>query len=74
MDLNMEDVITRAVVSGFIAVLFALIAALIADLLIASDDLTWSLIAVAFAAFFGGLAGYVTGARNAVGLGPGSLR
>lgn len=50
----------RAVIAGLVAVVFGLIATLIVDLFVPTTNLEWSLIAVGFASFVAGLAGYLS--------------
>ena len=57
----MERLIMGAIIAGIIAILFGVGATFIIDLITASGDLNWALIAVGFASFFAGAAGYVSG-------------
>jgi hypothetical protein len=57
----MERFIVGAIIAGIIAILFGVGATFIVDQITASDDLSWALIAVGFASFFAGAAGYISG-------------
>lgn len=54
-----------AVISGAFSVVFALAATYIFSLLFPAVGLAWALIAVMFAAFFAGAAGYLNGIARA---------
>jgi predicted membrane-bound spermidine synthase len=57
----MRNRVVGAIIAGIVAVIFAVIATLIVDALLPTSNLTWALIAVGFASFFAGLAGYLSG-------------
>ncbi len=60
----MQTLFTRSLIAGIVALLFGLIATLLVDVVIPTTNLQWALIAVGFASFFGGFAGYYFGFRE----------
>lgn len=56
----MESIFARAVISGLVAVVVGVIATFIVEIFIPTANLDWALIAVGFASFFSGLAGYLS--------------
>ena len=68
----MQRLIIGAFIAGIIAILFGVGATFIINQITASSDLNWALIAVGFASFFAGAAGYVSG-RLRHDSNPGSL-
>lgn len=59
-----ERLLTGAIISGAYAVGFGLVATVLVSLIFSTTNLTWALIAVGFATFFAGFAGYIVGQRH----------
>jgi hypothetical protein len=56
--------ISRALLSGIIGVAIGLVITYVVSLIIPTENLTWSLIAVGFASFFAAFAGHLSGASQ----------
>jgi hypothetical protein len=60
--LSNGEVWIRSIIGGIIALIIGLAATYFVDMvLVTSDDLQWALIAVGFASFFAGFAGFMSG-------------
>ncbi len=60
----MQTLFTRSVIAGIVAIVFGVVATFLVDIVVPTTNLTWAMIAVGFASFFGGFAGYYFGFRE----------
>jgi len=58
------SLIGNAAIAGVIGLVIGVVFTFLVNLIKPTPDLTWSLIAVAFAAFFAGFAGYIVGIKE----------
>lgn len=57
-----NQTLLRSLIAGLIALAFGLLVTFAVAIMIPTGNLRWSLIAVGWASFFGGAAGYLAGA------------
>ena len=59
-----KSLIGNAAIAGVIGLAIGVVFTLIVNLIKPTPDLSWSLIAVAFASFFSGFAGFIVGIKE----------
>lgn len=56
-----NEMMTRALIAGIVALIVGILVTFIVSFAFPTTNLAWSMIAVGFASFFGGFAGYYFG-------------